>query len=119
MEVRAWMARLGVLTSQATKADVFIEASDEHRQHRLERLYRVRMELTMPDGVVVVAFDHPSNAAHEDLFVAIRNAFRAARRQLESHVKTRSPSASAGEDSPGILPRDLTLAATTAVIPGA
>jgi ribosome-associated translation inhibitor RaiA len=110
------MARLGILTSQAIKAEVVIEASDEHR---LERLYRVRLELTMPDGVVVVAFDHPSNAAHEDLYVAIRNAFRAARRQLESRSNTRLPSVVAAQESPGMLPRDVTLATNDPVIPAA
>jgi hypothetical protein len=53
--------------------------------------------LTMREGVVVVTHDHPSNLPHEDLYVAIRNAFRAARRQLEDYFKTRSPSV----DTPG------------------
>ena len=30
----------------------------------------------------------PSNRPHEDVYVAIRNAFRAARRQLETHFRT-------------------------------
>jgi hypothetical protein len=74
------------LTEQVTGAQVMIEALDEHRK---QRLYRARMELAMPDGVVVVTHDHPSNVAHEDVYVAIRNAFRAARRQLEDYFKTR------------------------------
>ena len=40
----------------------------------------------MPHGVVAVAHDHPNNGVHEDVFVAIRNAFRAARRELEAYV---------------------------------
>jgi len=32
---------------------------------------------------VTVGPEHPSNGAHEDVYVAIRNAFRAARRRLE------------------------------------
>jgi ribosome-associated translation inhibitor RaiA len=82
VEVHASVARLGELTSPMTAGQVLIEAVD--RGHR-ELHYRVRMDLTMPTGVVVVDHDHPSNRPHEDVYVAIRNAFRAARRQLELH----------------------------------
>lgn len=87
LEVRAWLLRLGVLTAEATAGHVLIETIDERRK---ERRYRVAMELAMPDGMVVVKHDHPSNTAHEDVYVAIRNAFRAARRQLEEYFKARS-----------------------------
>ena len=82
LEVHAWVERLGELTSPMTAGQVLIEAADRGRR---ERQYRVRMDLTMPTGVVVVDHDHPNNRPHEDLYVAIRNAFRAARRQLEVH----------------------------------
>src|SRR5579863_3488379 len=81
-EVHAWVERLGELTSPMMTGQVLIEAVDRDRK---ERHYRVRMDLTMPTGVVVVDHDHPNNRPHEDLYVAIRNAFRAARRQLEVH----------------------------------
>jgi Sigma 54 modulation protein / S30EA ribosomal protein len=82
VEVHAWVERLGELTSPMTSGQVLIEAFYRGRE---ERHYRVRMELTMPTGVVVVDYDHPNNRSHEDVYVAIRNAFRAARRQLELH----------------------------------
>jgi len=89
VEVRAWFLRLGALTKPVTGGHVLIEGVDAHRKLRE---YRVRMDLTMPDGVVVaVSHDHPSNAAHEDLYVAIRNGFRAARRQLEEYFKSLPP----------------------------
>ena len=96
VEVRAWLPRLGTLTDQVTAGHVFVEAIDENRK---ERRYRVRMELTMREGMVVVTHDHPSNVAHEDVYVAIRNAFRAARRQLEDYFKTRSTSGEIEADS--------------------
>ena len=46
------------------------------------------MDLTLPTGVVAVSYDHPNNRPHQDICVAIRNAFRAARRQLEAHRGT-------------------------------
>ena len=81
IEVRAWLARLGALTAPMTGGEVAIQALDEGRK---ERRYRVRMELVMPDGLLVVGSDHPANPPHEDVYVAIRNAFRAARRELET-----------------------------------
>jgi hypothetical protein len=67
-----------------TDGEVTVEAVD--RGHA-ERRYRVRMELAMPAGVVHVGADHPSNRQHEDIYVAIRNAFRAAKRVLELQAR--------------------------------
>jgi hypothetical protein len=88
VEVRAWIDKLGELTEPMTSAEVAIEATHEPRK---DRLFRVRMRLAMRAGVVVVPPDHPNNGAHEDIFCAIRNGFRAARRQLESYLKEHPP----------------------------
>jgi hypothetical protein len=88
VEVRAWIDRLGELTDPLTSAEVAIEATHEPRK---DRLFRVRMRLAMRAGVVVVAPDHPNNGPHEDIFCAIRNGFRAARRQLEGYLKEHPP----------------------------
>lgn len=89
VEVRAWLERLGPLTTPMIAGQVVIEAIDEGR--RDDRRYHVRMALTMPEGVVTIGPEHPSNGAHEDVYVAIRNAFRAARRQLEISAQARPP----------------------------
>lgn len=47
-----------------------------HRHQRKGILYNVRIEITVPDGELVV-----KKEPHEDLFVAIRSAFNSARRQ--------------------------------------
>ena len=54
VEVRAWLARLGALTAPMTGGEVAIEALDQGRQ---ERRYRVRMELVLPAGSVLVGSD--------------------------------------------------------------
>lgn len=82
-EVRAWLARLGALTAPMISGEVAIEVVN---QGRTEPRYRVRMELVMPAGPVRVGLDHPANLPHEDVYVAIRNAFRAARRELEARL---------------------------------
>ncbi len=58
-----------------------------HRQNQLSRLYRVHIDLTLPGGTIVVNRDAGSNHAHDDLPLAIRDAFEAARRQLQEHLR--------------------------------
>jgi|GEM_PF-991173 len=118
VEVRAWLDRLGVLTTPMIGGQVVIESVDEGR--REDRRYHVRMELTMPEGVVVVGPEHPSNGPHEDVYVAIRNAFRAARRQLESSVlahPVQAPIAPPPGPAPETVDRPQSLNAT--IIPSA
>jgi hypothetical protein len=83
VEVRAWLARLGALTAPMIRGEVAIGAVNQGRK---EPRYRVRMELVMPAGPVRVGPEHPANLPHEDVYVAIRNAFRAARRELEAQL---------------------------------
>ena len=90
LEVRAWLARLGPVMADVKSGHVLIEGVEEPRKMRT---YRVRMDLPLSDGTTVsVTHEHPSNGAHEDVYVAIRNAFRAARRALEEHAKGHPPS---------------------------
>jgi len=69
-----------------------------HRHHRKGRLYHVRIDLTVPGGDLVVARDPSLHLAHEDVLVAIRDSFDAARRELMDYArrKRRQVKASAG-----------------------
>jgi cold shock CspA family protein len=58
-----------------------------HRHHREGRLYSVRVDVRVPGGEIVVNRDHHLDHAHEDVFVALRDSFAAARRRLEDHVR--------------------------------
>jgi len=56
----------------------------EHRQNHVGRLYRVHIDLTVPGGTVAVNRDAGSNHVHDDLQVAIRDAFDTAERKLRA-----------------------------------
>ena len=56
-----------------------------HPQNPLGRLYTVRIDLTVPGGSIVVNRGPGSDHAHDDLPVAIRDAFDTARRKLQAH----------------------------------
>jgi cold shock CspA family protein/ribosome-associated translation inhibitor RaiA len=60
-----------------------------HHHHKQGNLYVVRIDLTVPDGEIVVGRDHQDRRSHEDVHVAIRDAFAAAARQLEDFARRR------------------------------
>ena len=70
-----------------TSCRVVVEAP--HRRQRKGRLYRVRLELALPGGEVAVNRGAPEKHAHEDVNVAVRDAFRAARREFKSFARKR------------------------------
>jgi len=82
--VHGWIAKLARISDQITRCDVVVETP--HRHHRQGRRFHVRVELTVPGRIIAVSHDRGSDAAHEDVFVAVRDAFQAARRQLEVYL---------------------------------
>jgi cold shock CspA family protein/ribosome-associated translation inhibitor RaiA len=55
-------------------------------RHHKGDLYQVRLQITVPGRPDVMIDRNPSaDHAHEDAFVAVRDAFDAARRQLQDH----------------------------------
>jgi len=60
-----------------------IVVASPHRHHHKGVLYSIRVDLTLPGREIVVNRDHHEDHSHEDVYVAIRDAFRATRRQLE------------------------------------
>jgi ribosomal subunit interface protein len=58
-----------------------------HRHKRRGNLFNVRVNVTVPGTELVADHVHRKNHAHEDAFVAARDAFDAMRRQLEDFVR--------------------------------
>jgi ribosomal subunit interface protein len=72
---------------------VVVEAPHRHNRHGV--LYNVRIDLTVPGGELLV-----KREPHEDLYVAIRDAFDAARRQLEDYARRQRGQVKLHEESP-------------------
>ena len=66
---------------------VLVEA--HHRHHRKGRLYHVRVEIDVAGGFIVVSREPGAAHEHEDVYVAIRDAFAAAVRRVEDYVRRR------------------------------
>ncbi len=67
-----------------TSCRVVVEAP--HRHHHKGKIYHVRIEMGVPrKPELVVSNEREENHAHEDVYVAIRDAFSTAQRQLRNY----------------------------------
>ena len=96
-------AKLDTFYDRITSCRVIVEAP--HRHHKWGELFHIRIELGVPGKELVVSHEpsphatlsHDDEAAlkkhfevhpeHKDVYVAIRDAFVSARRQLQDYVK--------------------------------
>jgi cold shock CspA family protein len=79
------IAQLERLSDRITGCHVVV--AQPHRHHREGRLYSVRVDVVVPGGEIVVNRDQHLDHAHEDVYVALRDAFLATRRRLEDHMR--------------------------------
>ena len=85
--IRERAAALEQFCGDITACHVVVE--ERHRHHHQGRLFHVRIDLSVPGTVLVVNREPHAHHEHEDVYVAIRDAFDAARRQLEDYVRER------------------------------
>lgn len=84
-KVRERVAEFEQFYDRIISCRVMIEASN--RRHHEGDLYHIRVDLKVPGREIVVKRDPPEHHAHEDIYVAVRDCFDAARRQLEDHAR--------------------------------
>ncbi len=75
-KIREKAARLHALSDRITRFRITLER--RHRHPRQGREYNVRIDLHVPGREIVVTHEHD-----EDVYVALRDAFEAAERQLK------------------------------------
>ncbi|HYA66086.1 MAG TPA: HPF/RaiA family ribosome-associated protein [Burkholderiaceae bacterium] len=78
--IREHAQKLEQFHSNVTSCRVGVEELGKHRHQG--RQFRVRLDLRVPGKEIVVSHDHD-----EDVYVALRDAFDAAKRQLEDAVR--------------------------------
>lgn len=83
--VRELASRLERYSNDIMGCSVVVEAN--HHHHHKGNLYHVRIDLTVPGTELVVSRDPPQHQANEDVYVAVRDAFKSARRQLEDYAR--------------------------------
>lgn len=91
--IRERAAKLDAFYEKIMSCRVVVEAPVRH--HRKGGPYKVRIDLTVPGDELVV-----NRQSDDDLYVAIREAFDAARRRLEDYARRQRGSVKAHEAPP-------------------
>lgn len=89
------LQRLARLTPDIIRGKMVIES--RHRHHYRGNVYHVVIRLHLPGLDIDVTHDPELNHAHEDVYVAMRDACDAAKRQLKAHEERRSGKAARHE----------------------
>jgi cold shock CspA family protein/ribosome-associated translation inhibitor RaiA len=102
-QIRAEVAKLATFYERITNCRVMVELP--HKHHQSGRHYHIRIDLTVPGEELVVMHEPVRHSAlermevangqkelevdapHKDLYVAIRDAFAAARRRLQDYAR--------------------------------
>lgn len=83
--VREKAEKLDQFSDHIMSCRVVIEAP--HRHHQKGKMYQVHIDLGMAGGELAVTHAGPLDHAHEDVNVAIRDAFDAAVRRVEDYAR--------------------------------
>lgn len=86
-DIRRKIGKLELVYPDIISCHVVIDAS--HRHHHQGNLFSVHIRVAVPEREIVVSHDQHDRHAHEDAYVVIRDAFDAARRQLEDYSRLR------------------------------
>lgn len=84
-KIREKADKLDRFHSHIMSCRVAVEA--EHLHHHQGNKYHIRIDITTPGKELVISREHHDRKAYEDVYVAIRDAFNAAVRQLEDYAR--------------------------------
>jgi ribosome-associated translation inhibitor RaiA len=85
--IRERAQKLERFSDKITSFRVTVEAP--HRHHHKGNIYHIALDIVVPDAEIVVSRNPHENHAHEDAYVAVRDAFNSARRKLEDYEARR------------------------------
>jgi len=85
--IRELAARLDKFSQQIMRCHVIVEPLPGH-QHQ-GSLFDFHIDIRLPEREFTIHRARPADHAHEDPYVALRDAFRAARRKLQDYERRR------------------------------
>lgn len=85
--IKTHVERLEKFFDQIISCHVMVEMPHQNKHHG--NLFHVRIDLAVPNGEIVAGRDPQNHHAHEDAYVAVRDAFRAATRQMQNYTQRR------------------------------
>lgn len=80
--VHRWVTRLELVYDRILRVEVRLD--QPHRSHRQGREFEVHIHVEVPGADIITR-----HARHEDVYIAIADAFRATRRQMLDQIEHR------------------------------
>ncbi len=71
-----------------------------HKHKHKGNLYQIRIDVTVPGKELAVTREPDAHQAHEDIYVSLRDAFDAMRRQLQDYMRVRRGNVKTHETPP-------------------
>lgn len=84
-DIARYMEKLERRFGRIMSCRVVVQAP--HKRQQKGRLYRVSVDLKVPGREIAANSTGPKDHAHEDMHVAIRDAFEAVERRLQDHAR--------------------------------
>lgn len=97
--IRELVTRLEKFSEHIMRCCVIVEPPAHHQRQGF--LYAFGIDITLPDGRIAIRRARPADHAHEDPYVALRDAFRAARRRLVDYEHRRRHNVKQRSDAKG------------------
>jgi cold shock CspA family protein/ribosome-associated translation inhibitor RaiA len=97
--VRERAAKLALLYPRITSCRVMVETS-HHGPTRASAMHHVRVEVRVPDGELVARCEPAREHFHADVYVALRDAFNRAGREIEDYARVRRGDVKTHEEPP-------------------
>jgi ribosomal subunit interface protein len=86
--IRELVGKLQRFSNQIIKCQVVVEAP-HHKRHEQGALFDFQVAIALPGREIVIGHTHSKDPTHTNAYVALRDAFRAARRQLQEYERIR------------------------------
>lgn len=86
-EIQARVAKIEEHFGRITSCRVVVELP--HKSHTQGKLFHINIDMSLPGAGHLLRQDHGNDHAHEDVHVAVRDAFNAIEHQLEKIVGKR------------------------------
>jgi ribosome-associated translation inhibitor RaiA len=84
--IEEWVGRLEHTHGRIQHCAVVVAQPHQHRRHG--KLFHVHVDVTFPGGDIAVSREPARSSEHENVYVAVADAFRAARRQLRERTRS-------------------------------
>jgi ribosome-associated translation inhibitor RaiA len=86
--IRELTSKLERFSDQMIRCHVVVEAP-HHQHHEKGALFDFQVDISVPGKEIVIGYTHTKDPAHTNPHIALRDAFRAARRQLQDYERIR------------------------------